>query len=315
MAHAPRVSIGLPVFNGESYLEEALNSLLAQTYTDFELIISDNASTDRTQSICKAYAAKDNRIQYHQNDRNRGASWNMNRVVTLSRGEYFKWAAHDDICAPTYLERCVRALDEDPQCVLCYSETILIDEHSRMVAPYLDRCDVSSAVPNLRFRDVLEHLGLSNPMFGTVRSDALRRTKLIQNFVGSDIVLIAELALAGTFYRVPERLFLRRDHPRKSNRANSSMAALATWYSGRDKEAEPSYHWTLFRAHLASVRRVRMSAAEKLRCSAYMVKWLRWNWKDMKTELVTRGWNIAARSQQRAKAISERGISIRSRTK
>ena len=114
----PRVTIGLPVYNGQNYLVETLESLLAQTYTDFELVISDNASTDRTEAICRQYAAGDARIRYYRNDENIGASANYNRAFELGRGEYFKWAAHDDLLAPTYLERCVEVLDANPDVVL-----------------------------------------------------------------------------------------------------------------------------------------------------------------------------------------------------
>ena len=102
-ADRPRVSIGLPVYNGENFLEFALDSILGQTFQDFELIISDNASTDATESICRRYAAKDSRIRYYRNPNNQGAAQNYNRVFALARGEYFKWAAHDDVCKPNYL--------------------------------------------------------------------------------------------------------------------------------------------------------------------------------------------------------------------
>jgi len=116
--HKPRVSIGLPVYNGENYLEEAIDSILAQTYKDFELIISDNASTDRTPDICQAYANKDPRIRYYRNEKNIGAAVNFNRVFELSSSEYFKWAAHDDIIAPDYISECIEILDNDDSIVL-----------------------------------------------------------------------------------------------------------------------------------------------------------------------------------------------------
>src|SRR3972149_8539793 len=92
----PRVSVGLPVFNGEQFLRQALDSVLAQTYPGFELIISDNASTDRTQDICEAYATRDKRIQYYRQSKNVGGGRNYNFVFEVSNGEYFKWLAHDD---------------------------------------------------------------------------------------------------------------------------------------------------------------------------------------------------------------------------
>jgi glycosyltransferase involved in cell wall biosynthesis len=100
----PRVSIGLPVFNGEKYLAEALDSILSQTYRDFKLIISDNASTDRTEQICREYAAKDRRIRYYRNEKNIGAPKNFNRVFELSSGKYFRWDAFTHPSAkPNYL--------------------------------------------------------------------------------------------------------------------------------------------------------------------------------------------------------------------
>src|SRR5882762_1549884 len=117
----PRISIGLPVYNGENFITDALESILGQTYTDFELIISDNASTDRTEALCKSYAARDPRIRYWRNAENLGAARNFNRVFELSSGEYFKWTAHDDVLAPDYLEKCIEASDRDPSVVLVYT--------------------------------------------------------------------------------------------------------------------------------------------------------------------------------------------------
>ena len=110
----PRVSIGIPVYNGGRFIKEAIDSILAQTFEDFELILSDNASTDETEEICKEYATLDRRIRYYRNEENLGAAKNYNRVFELSNGEYFKWASHDDLCAPEYLERCIAALCPPP---------------------------------------------------------------------------------------------------------------------------------------------------------------------------------------------------------
>src|SRR5688572_7662493 len=127
LMECPKVSIGLPVYNGENYLSQALDSLLGQTYSDFELIISDNGSTDRTQEICRAYAIKDRRVRYFRSATNRGAAWNFNNVFALSSGKYFKWAAHDDICAPEFLERCLEVLECDPGIVVCFPKTMQMD--------------------------------------------------------------------------------------------------------------------------------------------------------------------------------------------
>src|ERR1700733_3847565 len=129
-----KVSIGLPVFNGEEYLEQSVASILAQTYTNFELIISDNASSDRTESICRGYAERDARVRYCRQPRNRGVTWNFRQVALLARGEYFLWMAHDDRFAPEYVESCLAFLQKNPGTVLCYSKAIEIDEDGKQLA-------------------------------------------------------------------------------------------------------------------------------------------------------------------------------------
>ena len=123
----PRVSIGLPVYNGEVYLSGALDTLLGQTFTDIELIISDNASTDRTPEICRSYAARDHRVRYIRHEVNRGVPWNHNFALRQASGEYFRWASHDDFCAPDFVARCVKELDADPGLVLCHTRTVVLD--------------------------------------------------------------------------------------------------------------------------------------------------------------------------------------------
>ncbi|MGH2603742.1 MAG: glycosyltransferase family 2 protein, partial [Dehalococcoidia bacterium] len=127
MTAVPRLSVGLPVYNGEQYLSEALDALLGQSYEDFELIISDNASTDGTEDVCRRYLAQDQRIRYVRQPRNIGAAPNHNFVFRQARGELFKWASHDDLYARDLLRRCVEALDEHPHMVLAHAWHAIID--------------------------------------------------------------------------------------------------------------------------------------------------------------------------------------------
>ena len=129
----PKLSIGIPVFNGQEFLPELLDSLLGQTFKDFEILICDNTSSDRTPQICREYERHDSRIHYIRNARNLGAIANFNRVFELSTAPLFKWAAHDDLCAATFLARCVDALDADPSAALAYSRVAVIDENGRLV--------------------------------------------------------------------------------------------------------------------------------------------------------------------------------------
>jgi glycosyltransferase involved in cell wall biosynthesis len=151
----PRVSMGMPVYNGEKYIEEAIESILAQTYIDFELIISDNASTDRTQEICQGYADHDERIRYYRNPTNLGAAPNYNRTFQLSSGEYFKWAEDDDLIATDFLVKCVEVLDQDPNIVLCFPIARVIDENGTILGDYEYKSDTSSPEPHIRFRNLV----------------------------------------------------------------------------------------------------------------------------------------------------------------
>jgi glycosyltransferase involved in cell wall biosynthesis len=202
----------VPVYNGEVFLRETLDSILAQTFRDYELVISDNASTDLTPEICKQYVARDPRIQYSRNATNIGANPNFNRLVRLARAPYFKLANADDLCHPDLLARCVSILDHDPEVVLCYGRTRLIDAEGASRGDYDDDLDLCWPSAIDRFRAAIERIALVNVLQGVIRTDVLRKTSLISSYPGADIVLVAELALYGKFCEVPERLFFRRMH-------------------------------------------------------------------------------------------------------
>src|SRR5579871_5511395 len=152
---APKVGIGLPVYNDDRFLAQTLDCLLSQSYRDFELIICDNASTDATEEICRSYANKDERIRYHRNSTNIGVSRNFNLSFNLARSEYFKWAAANDLCATDMIERCVEVLDQRPDCVLCFAKTRIIDENGAVCEDYDDHLDLQHDRPSERFRMLL----------------------------------------------------------------------------------------------------------------------------------------------------------------
>ena len=145
-----QVSIGIPVYNGEKYLAAALDSLLAQSFRDFEIVISDNASTDRTAEICRCYQNKDARVRYFRSDQNLGAAWNHNRVIELSSAPLFKWAACDDLHDPLYLARCVDALHNDSGVVLSHTYLRVIDEEGKALRFDSERCCLIDAAGKTR---------------------------------------------------------------------------------------------------------------------------------------------------------------------
>jgi glycosyltransferase involved in cell wall biosynthesis len=247
-----RLSIGLAVYNGERYLAEALTALLSQTYADFELIIADNASTDKTESIARFFASKDQRVRYVRHPRNIGVSRNYQSVLDLARGELFRWAAADDLCAPTALERCVRMLDANPSCVLAYTKTRLIDEHGAAVQDYDDGLHLQDELPSQRFSECSSRLRLCNAQYGVMRISALRAAGGIGAFVAADIVLLLGLTLYGTFCEVPERLFYRRFHPEaSSSKRGFELQQYHHPDANRSPLARESRHlWELWRATL-----------------------------------------------------------------
>ena len=231
---SPRVSIGLPVYNGENYLALAIDSLLAQTFQEFELIISDNASTDGTAAICRDYAARDSRICYLREPENRGAAWNFNRLVGLAQGEYFKWAAHDDLCAPAWLSRCVEILDRDPDVVLAFTRHQPIDADGKPFSTSRNAVNAAAQCPQFnsrsahrRYLDVLKHCDWCYEMFGLARTAVMKRTALQRAYYGGDKMLLVELSLLGRFEEAPEVLFFPRQHAGQSSAIPTTAAQQA----------------------------------------------------------------------------------------
>src|SRR6267378_1069384 len=224
-----RVSIGLPVYNGERFLAEAIDAVLNQSFRDLELIISDNASTDRTAEICRDYAARDNRIRYYRNETNIGANPNFRRVFALSTAEYFKWVTHDDLQTLDFLEKTAAIMDRDPDIVLCYPRVRVIDEAGNTIKHRSYGLDTD---PNLLLRPQ-DRLGKilwinwgSPPIYGLMRSSILRKTPLLGTTYAADQILLAELALHGRFYELPEELLLHREHVYRSVYTNPSRRSL-----------------------------------------------------------------------------------------
>lgn len=230
MTPPPRVTLGVPVYNAEQYLAETLDSLLAQDYADLEVVVSDNASTDMTRAIVMQYAAQDSRVRLIANPVNLGAAANYNRLVREARGELFKWCGYDDLLAPTYVSRCVDALDQEPRAALAFPRTLIIDAAGRVVQAYDDRLDLRDERPWMRVAQFARRVNLCNACFGLMRREVMLRTGLIRGYVSSDIPFLAEMAAHGPFLQVQQPLFRRRVHAASSRQGRTTLADVAHWF-------------------------------------------------------------------------------------
>jgi len=268
----PRVSIGLTVYNSERYLVQGLESLLVQQFGDFELIISDNASTDGTEAICLRYAAKDDRIRYVRNRVNVGIAGNFNQSFRLSSGEFFKWAAYDDICGPGFVGRCVEVLDRDPEVVLVHPRVAMIDEDGHITRKIDPGPNLTSADAAVRFSTVMQS-SWGGPLFGVIRSSVLARTGLMRSNPACDHLLLAELCLHGKFMEVPEYDFFNRDH-RYRDITRSSITRRAQHVDPRLPRTATLLRGIQTAGYLAVVRAAPIDPRTRGRCLVSVGRWL-----------------------------------------
>jgi glycosyltransferase involved in cell wall biosynthesis len=297
-AGVPRLSVGLPVYNGERYLEQALDSLVGQTYENFELIISDNASTDGTATICRRYEKRDSRIRYFRQPRNIGMAPNHNFVFQQARGELFKWAASDDLYGRDLLQRCTAALDEHPEAVLAHSWTVAIDSTGNVTQSFEYPLATDSPSAPDRFRSVLfggsgvfESAAGNGRMtrvpsygilracdeYGVIRASVMRRIAPLGSYHHSDRIVVLELALHGPFHMTPEWLYFRRDHPDRAYKSGGVRARCEILDPCRaNRLLHPTarllaeYMW----GYAAAIRRAPLSPEARRQCYRYLAQWI-----------------------------------------
>jgi glycosyltransferase involved in cell wall biosynthesis len=280
-----KVSIAVPAFNAERYIAKCLESLLAQTFTDFELVISDNASTDGTEDICRRYAAKDSRIRYVRRSTNIGGPANFRYVFELCSGKYHKWAAADDYWAPTFLEKAVAVLDAHPDVVLCYPTSRLVGPDDETLSDYEDNLDLQADSPRQRFNDLYRLIGLCNAPYGLIRRDAMSRTRLFGPEVNSDTHFLAELSLYGKFYLLRERLFFRRMHEGCSSWRRDSEEHQRNYYDPGRRFLFGLHIWRKYMTLPGRIWRAPIPLADKLGLTKDLARWAYWERKRMYGEL------------------------------
>jgi glycosyltransferase involved in cell wall biosynthesis len=277
MTRAPKLTVGLPVYNGQNYLAESIEALLGQSYEDFELIISDNASTDDTADICRHYEKEDSRIRYFRQEHNIGGAPNHNFLVEQAKGELFKWASHDDLYGRDLLTRCVDALEEFPHVILAHSWTALIDASGTITQAVRYPLATSSSSAPERFRSLLYENG-GDDDGGVIRMDVLRRAPLLASYHRSDRTLVAGIALYGPFYQVPDWLYFRRDHDERAERA---FRTVRSWCANLDPRRADALRNPALRlyaeyvwGYVSAIHGAPLTPADKRTCYRHLARWL-----------------------------------------
>lgn len=276
MTAAAPVSIGMPVRNEARWIAAAIDSLLAQTWTDFELTIADNASGDATEEICRAAAAHDARVRYIRRPCDVGVRENWNALAREARGEYFCWAPGHDRWRPEFLATCVAALEErprraalgrtaasaDPTVVLAYPLATGIDSDGREIPVHDCRLDIRGLRAERRFLTVLFGLSSAVPIHGVMRTCAIQRTRGLGANVGPEYPVLAELALLGAIAHVPRVLFEYR-RVREETTREFTRRTVSAWQRRRRRQLVLTPEWELMREHLRVVRHAPLPAATR----------------------------------------------------
>ncbi len=320
MPPEPTLSIGLPVYNGARFLTKALDSILAQTFTDFELILSDNASSDRTEEICREYAARDARIRYSRNSNNIGAGPNFRKVYDLARGRYYKQAAHDDFCEPTYFAKAIAALEANPALTVAYAQTREVDAEGGFLRDYDLPLRTADPDPVIRWTDLVLIKHQCYEIFGIHRMSALRSIPPMGSFANADGILLAQLGLLGPFHQIPERLFLSTRHEHQSSlampkrisgkgrrltRTSGTLPNIDWWDPSRAKKIGfPEFN--IFARYWQSVKLSPLSPAQKARAYQVVLQWARKYHRPMAGDLVRAAdqllWRYQSRRERRTAA-------------
>lgn len=276
----------MPVYNGENFIQEAIDSILCQDFEDFELVISDNCSTDNTQEICRSYSDKDKRVRYILQENNLGAAPNFNYLFEISNSPFFKWAAHDDILEPSYFRKCIEALKNRPNCVLCTSYSKTIDNKGELVRHY-DACKTfDQPQPHQRFAELVRfHKHPFYEIFGIIRSSALQGSYLIPYFSGGDGVLLAQLSLRGEFAIIPEYLFLPRRHPDQSQQFTNNKRGYNEWFYAGNSGKVRMPHFEKLAAYFHAIRSSDLDFQTKIKCYSSLIKQTCTTWRPIRGDL------------------------------
>jgi len=270
-ARTPCVSVCLPVYNGAVYIADAISSICEQTYEDLEVIVSDNASTDGTQALCREAMMHDPRIRYFRSDTNRGLAWNFNRAFDLATGRYLVWVSHDDLMEPDYIRRCVEAMQQDANTLLCFANANYIDGEGNLIQR-MDLTNPGAAeTPSARFQHILFN-DRCDPICGLMKTEFLQQTRLHAGYADSDRVLLAEMGFRGQFHKLPEYLFSRRIHPLRTTAHSDHWERTVIFDPSKAGKAICPW-WLEFFGFVTAIRRAPLCRPERLRAYKCLYWW------------------------------------------
>lgn len=266
-ARSPRISIALPVYNGAETLGAVIEAVLGQTFSDLELLLSDNASTDGTEEVCRRYARADGRVIYHRHVENVGLLNNFRGAAQQARGRYVRWIGDDDSLEPDYVSRVLQVFADDERTVLVTTQIVYLDGDGVEATPAeYEPVAMSSADPVERFAEILwvmtNGYATLDPLYATMRRELAVLPR--RNLLREDEVYGARLALAGPWGHVAAPLALRRRSEIAAVEA-ASLLGVPSWHRhARDVlQCRELLHW-IGRSSLAPAQR-RRARAEVLR--------------------------------------------------
>ena len=287
----PLVSIGLPVYNGENYVAEAIQCVRNQTFSNWELIICDNSSTDHTFDLCRQLADDDNRIRVYQNPRNMGVSFNYNEVFRRSQGKFFKWAAHDDLFAPRFIAKCVEELDEDQRVVLVFPQLSYVDADGRVLRRQASELSVLGPTVESRAKQFMRLAAQGTDFlwlaYGLFRRDVLAQTGAMGLYAGDDQVLLFKIALLGNIKQIDEEMFFRREHREASTCKRGSTVRERAKFAYADDNRRLVLPWChLLKEHLSCVQKTPISLWSRLGCTTAVLRRFLGLWKFFVEEAI-----------------------------
>jgi glycosyltransferase involved in cell wall biosynthesis len=273
----PLVAVGLAVYNSERYVSQSIDCLLAQSFKDFALFISDNASTDRTSEICQRYAARDSRIRYTKNPVNIGMVGNYNLLFSYCRSKYFRWATADDYWHEDMLKDAVQVMEADPSLSLCYPRAKIVDQDGREMSLWQDCLHLMQEDPAERFLAVVQNIGRVHHHLGLMRADIMRRTRLLARHVSSDIGFVAEMSLYGKFSQIPKYQMYRRVHEDSSSVGLDNPEHMRRRYHAANTRRVPFNRLSMHRVLFSAVLRSPLSLPRKVTLVERLARFMYWD--------------------------------------